>query len=462
MDLWPHQIKAMVQIGTALRGGHKSVCAVLPTGAGKTRCAVEMVRRLAGRRVLWLGHRIELLAQASTTLSRAGLRVGLIAASDSTDAAAPIQIASIPTLCARPDCRPPANWIVWDECHHAGEGAESWAEILVAYPGARLIGLTATPERGDGTGLNPPFTTLVQPVTVRELTEAGYLVPSEIVRPDRALERHEIAQDPVDAWIAHCHSRQGFVFARSVEDATTIAQRLVARGVVAKVVHAKTPADERAAILVGFRAGRIAVLCNVFVFTEGTDLPMASACLLARPFGTAGGYLQAVGRVLRCAQGKRDALIVDLCGTSHRWGPPEEERAWKLDGKALVRGELRLCRVCQKGIDEYPCVHCGATAPSGGGEDEKPQTITNDPLVKFARMIAQGPEARRETLLRWLRQAAHEGRSSGFVTHKWQAVYQSPLPFEWYKEGLRELAHDGETADWAKAQFARWKKRRAS
>src|SRR6185312_11439346 len=111
------------------------------------------------------------------------------------------------TLLSRGD-RPPADVIIADEAHHFASASVEWSALLAAYPGAHIIGPTATPERGDGCGLGTMFDGLVVGATVRELTDLGHLVPCEIMRPDKYLQSGEIAQNPVDAYVQHAQGRR--------------------------------------------------------------------------------------------------------------------------------------------------------------------------------------------------------------------------------------------------------------
>jgi superfamily II DNA or RNA helicase len=439
-ELRPYQQEAIAKVRASMRAGHKRVVLVLATGAGKTKCASDIVRQAIdrGSRVLWMAHRTELVDQAATTLHKLGLSVGVLASSSvwPVDLEAPVQVASIQTLVARDVVRPPAQLIIWDEAHHCAEAAEQWSSLLQAYPEAHVLGLTATPERGDGTGLAPMFTDLVVGASVRQLTEMGHLVPCEVVRPStwlkaKRMEGNPLAQEPLAAYLEHASGRQGFLFARTVEEAKRYAVEFTSSGIRAECIHAGTPAEVRAAALDGFREGTIRMLSNVYVMTEGTDLPMASACILARGAGTAGMFLQMVGRVLRPAPRKKDALLVDLQGVSHVWGMPEDERLFKLDGKAILKAGA-VCRVCGQLIAGYPCA-CGY-APElgdggGGGSD-----ITGDKLEKFARMIAQSPEQRRQTFERWIAAARLKGHKLRSVGYKWKAVYGTEVGLEpWFR-----------------------------
>jgi superfamily II DNA or RNA helicase len=429
VDLRDYQEAAIRRARIEMRAGRKRVVIVLPTGAGKTRLAAAVVYSALGKgqRVLWLAHRSELVDQAYRTLAGFGLPVGVLAATSEhqPDPSAPVQVASIQTLVARETVRPAADLLIWDEAHHASLAASTWASLLDAYPGVPLLGLTATPERGDGAGLAPLFDGLVIGASVAQLTKLGHLVPCEIIRPAKLLDSGQIAQDPVAAYREHGGGRQALLFARSVEEAQDYAARLTAAGTRAECVHASTPAGTRALALECYRAGAVRVLTCVYVFTEGTDLPMASVCVLARGAGSAGVYLQMVGRVLRPAPGKSSALLIDLRGVSHIHGCPDDDRMYSLDGRGISLAESRHCQVCSALLDGgYPCPSCGYQPTQA---DAAETVVTGDPLVKFARMRAQNADERHAALLRWVRAALEKGHKPASVRYKWRAVYDSDL-----------------------------------
>lgn len=419
--------------------GGKRVVLVVPTGGGKTRIGAAIVERAIARgsKVVWLAHRTELIEQTAKTLHEHGLPVGVVAASSAwpIDPAAPVQVCSVQTLLAR-EVRPPASLLVWDECHHASESAPAWAALLAAYADVKTLGLTATPERGDGSGLAPLFDRIVVGVTVRELTTQGHLVPCEVVRPERVLKPGALAQEPLAAYQAHTPGQQGFLFAKSVEEAQRYADEFNAAGIRTACIHADTKPDDRAVALELFRQGVIRILSNVYIFTEGTDLPMAQVCILARGASTAGIYLQMVGRVLRPHRSKTSATLIDLRGVSHVHLMPEDERQFSLDGRGIRAsgGDLALCKVCKSPLGEgYPCATCGY-APDAGDGSNATSTVVDEPMVKYSRMIAQSPEQRFETLVRWIRAADAKQWKRGSVRHKWRAVYgKPPNPEAWEK-----------------------------
>ncbi len=438
--LRPYQAEAVERVRAEMRAGRKRVVCCLPTGAGKTVIGADVCRKavLLAKSVLWLAHRRELVDQTCRTFADLGLDVGAIAADSSFPARpeAPVQVASIQTLVAR-NVRPPADLIVWDEAHHCAKVAREWTKLLESYPEVHVLGLTATPERGDGTGLRGLFDALVVGATIKQLTDAGHLVPAEVVRPAGRLESDELAQDPVDAYCEHASGQQGFIFSRFVEQSKDAAERLRARGVSAECITGNTPADVRREAIDRFRAGLVRVLCNVFVFTEGTDLPAASVCVLARGAGSAGVYLQMIGRVLRPAPGKSRALIIDLQGVSHAHGMPDDLRVWSLDGKACqLAGKegsaLSMCPRCGAPLDDeepYPCEACEY-------EPDHAVRITGEEL-KFARKRAENVEERWATMLRWAAVAADNGFKPGWLYHKFKCVYGEPPPDGWTFKALR-------------------------
>jgi superfamily II DNA or RNA helicase len=438
-----YQIEAIANVRARMAEGSRRVVLVMPTGSGKTMVGGEVVRLAVERRrcVLWLSHRTELIGQACAALNGNGYDVGAIAASSGWPVrpGAAVQVASIQTLLAR-DHRPPAHLIVWDECHHASENAAEWASILEAYPDAHVLGLTATPERGDGSGLAPMFTSLVVGASVRMLTEAGHLVPCEVVRPERWLKEgrvsgNPLSQPPLAAYREHAPGRQGFLFARSVEEAEGYAREFTEAGYRAECVSERTSKADRQAAIDGFRCGTVRILCNVYVFTEGVDLPMAKVCIFASGCGTAGNFLQKVGRVLRPWPGESSAMLIDLPGVSHLHGMPEDERVYQLEGRGISKAGAQ-CKVCASPLVEYPCSICGYQPEDGEGRDVGKTEITNDPLVKFARVIARSPQQRWETLLRWLASAKLKGHSPRSVAHKWRAVFGAPVNPQWYLAAL--------------------------
>lgn len=251
-------------------------------------------------------------------------------------------------------------------CHHLA--AVRWRQIADAYPAARLLGLTATPERGDGKPLGDIFDDLIVGATVSELTDAGYLVPCRVFAPVDSLESKHLALDPVSAYQQHGDGERAIVFCVTVDHATQVTEAFTSAGIPAGTVVGTSPPDQRALTLQRFAAGELRVCVNVNVLTEGFDDPPVSVCILARKPQHAGMFLQMAGRVLRPAPGKRQATLIDLCGSVHDHGPPDLERTYSLTGKAItgvVRDRIRQCPTCGAVFLAGPqrCPQCGAGMP---------------------------------------------------------------------------------------------------
>lgn len=354
-----YQQRAVDSVLAEYAAGHRSVCLVAPTGAGKTRLGEELVHHALSEhhnpRVVWLAHRRELLSQAAERLrsSLGYLDVGVIAPGHEYSPRAPVQVATVQTLLARRDRLAGVDFLVTDEAHHYA--SDEWRSLATAWPSARALGLTATPERGDGRPLGDIFSRLVVAASYSELIAAGHLVPARVFAPSAAVS-DGLALDPYTAYETYASGLRGFVFARSVEEAHELARGFTGRGRRAACIEADTPGAERDDALARFRDGRLHLLCSVYTLTEGVDLPAAAVCVLARNVGTTGQYLQMVGRVLRPAPGKAEAVIVDLTGATLTHGLPTADRSYSLDGKA-IRGSAAA--------SVSSCLQCGACWESG-------------------------------------------------------------------------------------------------
>jgi DNA repair protein RadD len=332
------------------------------------------------QRVLFLAHRREIIDQTSRKLPANGIRLGMhgiVVAGRERDLRpqAMVQVASIDTLLARGIRSetmplPPADLIIFDEAHRTrGRTRE---HLIKRYPDAALIGLTATPCRGDGRGLGNIFETMIQAPQVAELIRLGFLVGARVFAPvdkdiakgvrtekgdyvvsalSARMNTTELVGDVVRDWLQHGERRRTVAFAVDV----------------AHSVHIRDDS-----ILARLGTGETEVVSNCAVLTEGWDMPEVGCCILARPTKQLGLYRQMIGRVLRTAPGKTDAIVLDHAGAWHRYGLPEDHIEWTLDvdaraenrtHEARKRGEapaLRECPSCKQIMAAPPpCVHCG-------------------------------------------------------------------------------------------------------
>lgn len=367
-----YQAEALTALRAAYGRGRRAPILVSPTGSGKSRMGAAVAELTIARsnRVLVLAPRLEILDQLVREIVAAGIPVRTIQAErDHGPADAPVTVASIWTL-ATPRWRaqlPPADLIIVDECHRA-LAERSYREVLSAYPLARVLGLTATPARSDGRALGEAFDEIVVATTTAELTTRGFLVPCRVLVPSG--DGETLALPVAAAYTQHCAGRLAIAFAANVPHARSITAELEAAGISTALVTGKTPDAARAATMARFSSGEIRVLVNVACFVEGLDVPACSAVIFARKFGHVGPYLQAIGRVLRPAPGKSDAVAVDLLGSALDHGPPDLAREYSLTGTGIrgpaIRDAIRQCPGCGSIAAAGPriCPFCGAEYPA--------------------------------------------------------------------------------------------------
>jgi len=351
LELRPYQRDAVDAIVRARRAGCTRPAVVLPTGAGKTvvfaHDIVEWHSRHPNMRALVLAHRTELIEQAAGKLHAVApeMRVGIVKA-ERNQTLADVVVGSVATLRSERRLRQLHNvgMVVVDECHHAT--ADSYLTILDRLGCMRedrpvpAVGYTATMSRGDGTALGAVWQDVVYSRTIAEMIRDGFLVrPRGIrvkvedldwsgVRKSRgdysehdlgaALESSMAPEAIAKAYLEHASDRPGILFAPTVSSAALIASAMADAGISTGLIHGETPEAERRRTIDNFVGGRIQVLANCMVLTEGTDLPLASCAVIARPTCHQGLYVQMVGRVLRLWPGKPDALVLDVTGASQR------------------------------------------------------------------------------------------------------------------------------------------------
>lgn len=367
MKLRDYQSTALTRLRSSYQTGHRAPCLVLPTGGGKTLMAAAVATGAVerGTKILFVADRETLIDQTVDKFRVAGLENMRVIQSDRDDGSpdAPVTIAMAQTLrMPRWEGKlPDFDLIMWDECH--GVVAATYDRTLKRWPSARLLGLTATPTRGDNKPLEV-FDDLVIGATVKELTDLGYLAPCHVLRPpDGVLGPTDLALDPVDAYLKHAENRRAGVFCNTKKQAATYQEAFLAAGIPCGLVTSDTP--NRADELVKFANDEYRVLVSVDCLTQGWDDPGCAVAIIARKPKHVGLWLQICGRVMRPHPNKSEALIIDLCGAFWDHGPPDLDREYRLDGKAIstvVKDRLSQCRACGSCFLAGPrvCPYCGA------------------------------------------------------------------------------------------------------
>lgn len=387
MQLRPYQEELVARVSAAFKEGAASVVMQLGTGGGKTATASELLGRATARGYpsVFIAHLDSLVGDTHERLVKANVPCGFVQAGRPSDPEAPVQVCSTDTLRVR-GLRPPAKLVVVDECHRAM--SESVSAILAAYPEAAILGLTATPQRGDGRPLGDRFERLICGPSNKWLTSNGFLVPCDLLAPGDFKEG-KLAMDPVDAYEAYTPGQRGIVFASNKEHARTIARDFNARGITAATLVGETPRERRLELRAQLASGELKILVGVGVFLEGWDCPEVEVVILARALGVCGAFLQAIGRGLRPAHwsGKTRCTVIDLRGAVYVHGLPDEDRIWSIDGHAVRRAEkitaLMRCRECLAVF--RPCAHCPRCGAVMKGAPRIPRVLTRpERLASFS------------------------------------------------------------------------------
>lgn len=334
-ELRPYQQQARDRIHAEWDAGHTRTLLVLPTGTGKTivfaSVAADQVR--AGDRVLILAHRGELLEQAADKLQRSTGLVSAVEKAESTclDSWFRVVVGSVQTLqrTARLERFPQDYFgtIIIDEAHHAI--TDGYRRILDYFSGAKVLGVTATPDRGDMRNLGEVFDSLAFEYKLTDAIKEGYLcrilaqtVPLQLdissvtlSGGDYAVADLGTALDPYLEQIAaemavRCKDRKTVVFLPLIRTSQKFRDLLNAHGFRAAEVNGQS--DDRRQVLADFDAGKYNVLCNSMLLTEGWDCPSVDCVVVLRPTKVRSLYSQMVGRGTRLSPGKTDLLLLDF------------------------------------------------------------------------------------------------------------------------------------------------------
>ena len=335
MELRPYQGEAVAAIEDEWGKGVKRTLLVLPTGTGKTICFAKVTEDCVrmGDRVLILAHRGELLDQARDKIAKAtGLGCSIEKAEESClDSFFRVTVGSVQTLMRpsrlerfKPDY---FNTIIIDEAHHAL--SPSYQNVLDYFDEAKVLGVTATPDRGDMKNLGEVFDTLAYEYRITEAIKQGYLCKIKALTIPLKLDISQVgisagdykvgeigtALDPyldqiADQMAEHCMNRKTVVFLPLIATSQKFRDILNDRGFRAAEVNGES--EDRAEILADFEAGKYNVLCNSMLLTEGWDCPSVDCIVVLRPTKVRGLFCQMVGRGTRLSPGKDHLLLLDF------------------------------------------------------------------------------------------------------------------------------------------------------
>lgn len=363
IKLRDYQAGSVADLRSEYAAGNRAPLLVLPTGGGKTFVFsyITANANARGNRVLILVHRQELLNQSSRSLTALSVDHGCIAPGRPLELTKISQVASVQTLVKRFDRLDAAGWrpdlIVIDEAHHATAG--SWRKVIEHWPNARILGVTATPCRTDGSGLGQHaggvFDSIVIGPQIYELIAGGHLAPPVVYAPPMVasldglkvrggdyaagevaerMDKPTVTGDAVAHYGRLCPGAPAIAFCVSVAHAEHVAEQFNAAGWKAASLDGSMADTDRQERIADLAAGRIHVLTSCDIISEGTDIPIVAAAILLRPTKSLALYLQQVGRSLRLYDGKQYAIILDHVGNVQRHGLPDDHRDWSLDGSS--------------------------------------------------------------------------------------------------------------------------------
>lgn len=361
IQLRDYQADLESRTGQALRRVQAALLQLSP-GGGKTGIATSMLAKMMarGKRGWFLCHRAELVEQTSKTFTRYGLAHGFIVAGYPMSLAQLVQVCSIDTLKNRLATLTPPDFAIIDEAHHSG--AAGWALIIewLKAGGCRIIALSGTPRRHDGTGLDGFFDELILGPSTAWLMEQGFLAQYEIFAPDKPdmggirklmgdyskkdaaerMDKPKLTGNIISHWKEHARGLLTVGFGVTVAHSTHLAEEFKRAGINAVHLDGGTKKAERRAMIQDFGPGGIEVIFNVGLFGEGFDLAAIAqrdiaidAIIDAAPTMSLPWHLQKQMRCMRPSH-VQTKIILDHAGNCSRHGFPDDEREWSLEGKA--------------------------------------------------------------------------------------------------------------------------------
>jgi len=393
--------RAAVEAARAKTAAHGNTVLVLPTGSGKTAIAGFYIGEEAAQRMedrfLVLQHTDELIEQNRATIGAVTGLSGSVVKAEQDDWSGRVVFGSVQTL-ARANRRNrmgAVSHLVIDECHRAA--AESYQAIIrharSLNPGVKLLGLSATPGRGDGRSLRKTFSNVGFQLSIGSLIEQGILVTPKTFTIDlgvgdelsgieatagdfdmseaaRVLNHAVLNEAVVEHWKARAADRRTIAFCATIEHAESVAAAFRAAGISAETVTGEMKARDRADVIARFDRGEVQVLANCMVLTEGFDSQPVGCIAILRPMLHKGTFIQAVGRGLRKVDPERfpgivktDCIVLDFAGAAQRHGSIEQEV--RLDDEEEEKGAA-LYKTCPDCSAELPlatsiCPFCGHT-----------------------------------------------------------------------------------------------------
>ena len=394
-----YQQETIDKVYQSMRTGHKSIMVQQPPRTGKTVIMADIARRATakGNRILFVVHRQEIVQQVIKTFKANDVNMNL-----ST-------IGMVQTITRHVEELEPPSIIFVDEAHHVL--AKSYRRILNAFPEAYKLLFTATPYRLGGQGFTDVADDLITGKSVPWLIKNHFLAPVDYYAPSqidisklRTKSTGDYSEDSIKEAlkpriygnaVRHYHElakgMQAIAYTYNVDSAVRLARAFNSHGISARAVSGKTPKDEREQIIEDYRAGKIKIVTNAELFTEGLDLPNVDCVIMMRPTQSLSLYLQFAMRSMNPRKGKT-AVIIDHVGNVERFGLPTDERHWSLEGvsknnkRAASGTVIKSVTVCPRCFASFyrsgdTCPYCGMQL----GQEKELEVVDDVKLKKVTK-----------------------------------------------------------------------------
>lgn len=338
MPLRPYQNDLVEETRKAWREGYKAPCIVLGCGGGKSCIVAEIARRTTqnNKHVLFLVHRQELVQQIFRTFVNWGVNMAYC------------NIMMVQTATRRLKKMKKPALIITDENHHSL--AQSYKRIYEYWSDVLRVGVTATPVRLNGDGLGDVNDKLIVGVSTKWLIEHDCLAPYDYYAPnvadltglhikmgefavadiENAMIKKAVFGDVIKYYMQLANGKKSVCYCSSVKHSEATADAFRNAGISAQHIDGTTPPTKRKQIIDDFRIGKITILCNVDLISEGFDVPDCECVILLRPTQSLTLYIQQSMRCMRYQPYKR-AIIIDHVGNYARFGMPDDDREWTLE-----------------------------------------------------------------------------------------------------------------------------------
>ena len=374
LNLRDYQEELVDGIKQSMSSGNHSIIVQSPPRSGKTVVMAHIAKSATDKnnKVLFFSHRKEINEQVYKTFENNEVNMDLVT------------IGGVQSLVRKLDKLDEPTIILIDEAHHSK--ASSYKKIIDYFPNAYKLLFTGTPVRLDGSGFDDIADDLILGKSVKWLQEHGRIAPFKYYAPQlidvsRLKKRAgEFTKQSVDETmktviygdvIKHyeklAKGKQAIVYTHSVEASENVSKAFNDAGYDSMAVSGKTPKEERETAMRAFRNGDLKIMVNCELFTEGIDLPNVDVCIMLRPTQSLSLYLQFAMRALNPREGKT-AIIIDHVGNVERFGLPNQDREWSLQGIVKKKqtakiGEptVRVCEMCFATFwsKERICPECG-------------------------------------------------------------------------------------------------------